>query len=379
MLGLDQHGECGHQRLGVITQQAASMNASPSVVTLAYDARPLQPQTRHCGPGVVVDNVLDRQPANFRLVGLAHRFPVPDRREIKMWRSVPRLDHVVFEISPLLLRDSNVYWGTNHLVPQMVRGPSVVTVHDLLLLNHLEDEGSAQFLARRLTSSVRRACKVVADSKTTADNLLATFPELKGKVEVALLGFDSPDVNAVSDVVKNHYSDKPYAVMLGCHRPRKNLGLALAAMDRVCATGRVVRLLITSHVHPYFQSLLRTAPNWVTHLGLISKQEIFALLRGAVALLFPSRYEGFGLPVLEAMAAGCPVLALDTPINREIGGDAAWLLADDPDVWAVAIQTLVGSRSRAEEMRKRGFRNLTRFSWDQTASIYSQIFREAAR
>jgi glycosyltransferase involved in cell wall biosynthesis len=113
-------------------------------------------------------------------------------------------------------------------------------------------------------------------------------------------------------------------------------------------------------------------------LGVLPKAEVFRLLQSAVALFFPSRYEGFGFPLLEAMAAGCPVLALDTPINREVAGQAAWLLPEEPGEWEKTLRRLLTCSSARAEMKEKGFENLARFSWHRTAAIYGQVFKEVA-
>ena len=223
-----------------------------------------------------------------------------------------------------------------------------------------------------------RANKVVADSETTANDLLLQFPELKGRIEVALLGFEAPRSTPGETAMDASPPDDPYVVMLGCHRPRKNLDFALAVLSGLIDEGLEIQLLITGDVHHSFKRALRRCPDSVRELGVLPKADVFRLLRGAVALFFPSRYEGFGLPVLEAMSAGCPVLALDIPINREIAGEAAWLLPGELGAWKKACKRLITCASARAEMRERGFENLARFSWDTTAAIYGQIFKEVA-
>lgn len=347
---------------------------------VAFDARPLQPQTRHWGPGVVLWNILRRLSHDFQLIGIAHRFQPPDRLSIRSWPVVPRLSLASFEVSPLLAGSFDVYWGANDYLPQLLRKPSVSTVHDLLPFNRMDSPRGlrAKLLKSRFVSSVRRADRIVTVSRRTADDLIAQFPELSGKIEVALNGFDAPSLAGIPDASARR-REAPHLVMLGCHTPRKNLPLALAAVKQSNSDGARIPLCITGDIDPLFEPLIRANSPLVRRLGVLPKEEVFALLQGAVALLFPSLYEGFGFPLLEAMAAGCPVLALDTPINHEIAGNAAWLLGHDPKDWAGAIKTLMTSPDRSTELCEKGFENLKRFSWDKTARIYSEVFREVAR
>jgi glycosyltransferase involved in cell wall biosynthesis len=143
--------------------------------------------------------------------------------------------------------------------------------------------------------------------------------------------------------------------------------------------GSKLRLLITGDVHPSFDQLVSSSREFVSCAGVLPRPSLFTLLKGAVGLMFPSFYEGFGFPMLEAMAAGCPVMALDTPINREIAGDAAWFLPAEPHSWSDALAQLCYTNSLREEMQGRGFGNLRRFSWDKTAAVYADAFAELGR
>lgn len=349
------------------------------MLKVAYDARFLDPKTRHTGPGVFTETIVRRLSGDVRFIGLSYRFQGASELGIKTWPRIPKMNSLLLEASPLLLGAYDVYWGTCHLIPALVKKPSVLTVHDLLMQKHRKDDLRSRFLAWRLRSSLRRAKKVVTDSRTTADDLLALFPEIAARTEVIHLGFDAPHNGSAEPVAKGLSQRLPYMVMLGAHHPRKNLSLAAETMARINDDEVKVRLFITSFLDPSFQELVERHRSYLTTLGVVDKQQVFALLRGAVALLSPSKYEGFGLPVLEAMAACCPVLALDTPINREIAGGAAWLLPEDATQWAKAVKHLLQSSSIRAEMVEKGLENLKRFSWAKTTAAYIQAFKDVAK
>ncbi len=344
---------------------------------VAYDARPLQPQTRHWGVGVVVDNLLAQLASRFQFSGIAHPFPGAEREGIKTWPRIPYMNTFTFEGSVLFLKEFDIYWGTNDFLPALARCPCVVTVHDLLLLKYASDQPLTRFFAQRLASSLKKARRVITDSRTTADDLIAAFPNVSKKVEVGLLGLNAIGDASSGGTCSDHVNtDSPYVVMLGAHRPRKNLPLAIAAVSHLRGGGSKMKLLVTGDVHESFNPLVSSSREFVRCAGLLPRPSLFALLKGAAALLFPSLYEGFGFPMLEAMAAGCPVLALDTPINREIAGDAAWFLPAEPRSWSDALAQLCNTTSLREEMQGRGFSNLRRFSWDKTAAVYAGAFAE---
>lgn len=355
-------------------QHGRDSEPSLDLTTVAFDARPLNPKTRHWGVGVVIDHIVSRLDTRFALVGVSPLFAGAVQQGLRTWPRLARPNLLSFEASSLVAGAFDLYWGTNHFVPASCRRPSVVTVHDILLLKYHDKEPLSWLLARRLVASVKRANRILAVSRTTADDLMAAIPEARSKLEVALNGFDHFD----EDGKTSEPSDKPYFMMLGAHRPRKNLALAATALHKLSVWNPGLRLLVTGDIHPCFADLLRAHPGLIQPTGVLPKRQLFLLLRGARAVLFPSQYEGFGFPLLEAMAAGCPVLALDIPINREIAGTAAWFLPEDAELWSQALRQLLTSASLRCEMAEHGFDNLKRFSWDRTAEMYAAAFAQAA-
>lgn len=346
-----------------------------SKTRVAFDARPLRPEVRFWGVGRLLDNLLPRLRERFDMVGLSFGFVGAAEEGIVTWPVVPKLTTMLFEASPVMARGQSVYWGTNHFLPQVIPARSVLSVHDLLLLSDPEGWEPAWYFVRRFVSALRRADRIAALSKATADDLVKRFPGLSGKIEVVLPGVD---VDTASDDLKaGSLADEPYVVLLGAHKRRKNLELALAAASRVNSAKRL-KLVVTGAVHRSYADLVRANAPTVELRGAISKAEISALLAGATALLFPSRYEGFGLPIIEAMAVGCPVLALDTPISREVAGCAARFLPDEPGAWADALEKLMESEAEREEMCQAGWENVARFSWEKAAQQYAELFEDLA-
>ena len=346
-------------------------------MVIGFDARPVQPGLRHWGIGMVVDNIVRRLSSRFDFLGFAPRFENDSEFAVRMWPDLPGANRAIFEISPWFDTRMDIYWGSAHVIPAVVRRPSVLTTHDLVLLKFPKDQSWGRLWAARFVSSLKRATKVVTDSVTTANDLVRLFPQVARKVEVALLGYDSPDWSSAADNTSK-ICREPFAIMLGAHRARKNLPLAIAAVDQVRGRGLQMSLFVTGNVNACFQNDIHKYSRFVKPMGVLKKGEIFALLRQATALVFPSVYEGFGFPMLEAMAAECPVLALDTQINREIGGSAARFLPAKPELWAESIVELAQASQLRREMIEAGKLNLQRFSWEETTRVYSQVFDEAA-
>lgn len=341
---------------------------------VAYDAQSLTPTHRSWGVGVVISNIVSRLKKELDFVGLAPRFSTDVPEYIRYWSNpLRKLNILAFELSPWFLERYDLYWGTNHLLPQLCRGRTLLTVHDLLLYKYPEDQPWTRYVRARFASSVRRAHKLIADSMTTANDLGELFPEAMRKTEVVYLGFDVPQSSSIPQPPPDA---DPYVIVLGAHRPRKNIELALHAVAGVRDRGRRLRLTVTGNVHPMFAKALRAHAAFVDIVGVVPRDQLFSLLAGAEALLFPSLYEGFGLPILDAMSVGCPVIALDTPINREIAGNAAALLPNSVDAWMSEIQRLIDDSSSRAQSQKKGFDNLQRFDWDKSAREYLQLMRE---
>ncbi len=348
-----------------------------SKTRVAFDARPLRPEVRFWGVGRFLDSLLPRLRERFDMVGLSFGFAGAAQEGLVTWPVVPKLTTMLFEASPVMARGHSVYWGTNHFLPQVIPARSVLSVHDLLLLSDPEGWEPAWYFVRRFLSALRRADRIAALSKSTADDLVKRFPGLGGKIEVVAPACDVECEPKALDGTGPQPPTARYVVMLGAHKRRKNLELAVAAASRVNSAKRL-KLVVTGAVHRSYADLIRANAPAVELRGAISKAEISALLAGATALLFPSRYEGFGLPIIEAMAVGCPVLALDTPISREVAGCAARFLPDEPGAWADAIEGLMESEAEREEMGQAGRENVVRFSWEKAAQQYAELFEDLA-
>jgi glycosyltransferase involved in cell wall biosynthesis len=175
--------------------------------------------------------------------------------------------------------------------------------------------------------------------------------------------------------------EEPYALVVGGIEPHKNVGLALAAIA-VCPSG--VRLALAGPWSARRLARLRRkavdlgVDGRVDWLGFVDAGRLSALRAGALVALVPSRKEGFGFPVLEAMAAGLPVLASDTPALREVGGDAArYLPPDAPTAWASALAELADDPERRARHRALGLARAGAFSWERTARLTLDAHREA--
>jgi glycosyltransferase involved in cell wall biosynthesis len=179
---------------------------------------------------------------------------------------------------------------------------------------------------------------------------------------------------------KRHVPGYPYLFYVGNLKPHKNLQRLLEAFARSGLSGEV-RLLCTGNLDESSLRLIRDKglDNCVIFKGIIPDEELPAYYRGALALVFPSLYEGFGLPALEAMACGTPVVTSGITALPEVVGDAA-VVVDPYDVESIVwgIRRVVEDSTLREELRRKGLERAKQFSWDRTAELIWKVLQEAS-
>jgi len=252
-----------------------------------------------------------------------------------------------------------------YIVPPLYTGPAVVTVHDMSfeLLPELEDPLDGWALRRLVPMSVRRARLVFTVSEWTKRDILRRYDLAPDRVIVTSNGVGKefrPD--------GPRPSRPPYMLFVGALRPRKDPVTAFEAFLRVADLG--MQFVMIGPDKGLYRRLRATierhgAEDRVEIRGYVSREELAAMYRGAECLVLPSMYEGFGLPVIEAMASGTPVVATTVGAIPEIAGDAAVLVPPrDPASLAEGIRTAFEQRT---QLAIRGLNRAKLFSWDEVA------------
>jgi glycosyltransferase involved in cell wall biosynthesis len=295
-------------------------------------------------------------------------YPVPPRtRHIRVparvadaaWRSLhrPRLETVI--------GDFDLVHATGLLTPS-TRRPLVVTVHDLAAVRHpdLHPERHVQQQRAQL-ESLHRADAVVAVSAATAADVADTgFPA--ERIVVAPLGVSAL---APASAPPSALGDG-YLLTVGESSPRKGYGVLLGALARAGGEVRLAMAGPPAGDDARLRTLCTDAglQDRVSFLGPVTEPALAGLYERALALCFPSVSEGFGLPVLEAMAAGVPVIASDLPVLRELAGDAVLYAAGaGEDAWAEAIRTLAADPGLRAHLIEEGRARAATFTWERTA------------
>jgi glycosyltransferase involved in cell wall biosynthesis len=286
---------------------------------------------------------------------------------------------------PASLDDADIVHATNPAAVPPVHGDQrlVVTVHDLAFERFPElFPRDWRWLYRAgLRAAVRRADAILVPSQSTADDLIASTSIPASRVHVTPLGSSLVEWHEDrEEVLERLRVTQPYVLSVGTLEPRKNLVRLVRAYRQVAPD--VPHMLVLAgargwHAEALEAELARPGPGTIVWTDEVSDEDLDALYRGADVFAYPSLYEGFGLPVVEAMARGVPTLTSDTSSLPEVAGDAA-LLVDPTDVSEIAegLARLLTDHAFAEDLRQRGLQRAATFTWAATARATLDVYRQ---
>ncbi len=287
--------------------------------------------------------------------------------------------------APLLARrlGLDLFWGPRHHLPLMLPGKirTVVTIHDVVHLRFPETMSLPHLMVERLLMgrSVRYADRIVAVSHATRADLIRRYPLSSCRVRTVHSGVPPLPPASCSESAL----PEKYFLFVGTLEPRKNFERMFEAFSRAGAAAHGVHLVITGAAgwknQPFIRMLERHPLRPFIHFtGYVSRDSLAGLYRRALALVFPSLYEGFGFPILEAMASGAPVITSNMSAMAEVAGDAA-MLVDPRDVAQIAhamVQLISDDGAMRRGLVRKGRLRAADFSWHRAASEMRQIFQE---
>ncbi|MBI2887788.1 MAG: glycosyltransferase family 4 protein [Chloroflexi bacterium] len=279
----------------------------------------------------------------------------------------------------MLLHAPDVLFVPAHVIPVVHPRASVATIHDLghLYFPEAYPKETLKYLTWATEQNVRAAAHLLADSQATRADLIRHYSVPPERVTVVYPGvsplFTQEQDPAELGAVRLHYNlQEPYVLYVGTLHPRKNVTRLIEAFARAKREGRLQeRLVLAGRMGWLPEEILRSLQQVgeaVTLLGYVPDDHLPALYGGATAFVLPSLFEGFGMPVLEAMACGTPVIAADSSSLPEVVGDAGVLV--DPqqtDELAEALAWVCGRQELREQLRQKGLARVRVFTWEAAA------------
>jgi len=290
----------------------------------------------------------------------------------------------------LLRRRVDLLHSPFYTLPAFCPCPAVVTIHDITFDLHPEWFTAKARLAFSgfAAGSARKARHVLTVSERSRQDIITRYRVAPSRVTAVPLAPDPEfvpidDPGRLAAVCHKYDLGEEYVLHVGSITPRRNIGRLLDAFGSVRARAPHLRLALVGRVEPPSGPLqpeieARGLAGSVRAIGYVDQADLPALYAGAAVLAYPSLYEGFGLPVLEAMACGVPVLTASTSCFPEVAGDAA-LLVDPMDTEAIAagLWSLLSEMPVRERLIAKGLARAAAFTWDRTARETLSVYRQA--
>lgn len=268
----------------------------------------------------------------------------------------------------------DVFFSPTHYLPLFVGCPSVLSILDLSYIHFPQLFKAKDRFQLKLWggNSVKRASRIVTISESSKNDIINYYKMPASKVAVTYPGIKKMNSNLKKkDLLVKYKIDENYILFVGTLQPRKNLARLIEALAEV--KDKNIKLVVAGKKGWMFEEILKAPEKFgvserVKFLENVPDEDLPALYENAVCFVLPSLYEGFGLPILEAMQNGCPVITSKVSSLPEAGGDAALYVnpMDSSDI-ADKIDRVLGDEDLRGKMIKKGFDQVKKFSWEKTA------------
>ena len=359
---------------------------------VAVDATPIP--VRRVGAGVYVTELLhaldpldvelhvfanDRDVSELTSIArraVLHPVRLPNRPARLAW------SHTVL---PLRVRrlQPDVFHGPHYTLPAGAGCASTVTFHDptFFTLPELHERAKVAYFTRAARTGIRRATRVIAVSDYARRGAIEHAGADVAKTDVVLEGIDPARYNPGSSDGET-FPFEPYVLFVGALEPRKDISTLVSAFGSLAADGLAQHLVLVGPrawgAEAVDAAVSRLQHGTVHQLSFVAEERKIELFRRASVFVYPSIAEGFGLPVLEAMACGTPVVTTTGSAPEEVAGDAAMLVPPRDEVaLAEAIAKVLGTPDLASDLRKRGLERAAGLTWNRTAEQTLDVWKRA--
>lgn len=283
----------------------------------------------------------------------------------------------------ILLHHPDTLFVPAHAIPEVVPKRTITTIHDLAFLHfpHLYSKKELHRLNRALSHAIRRASRILTPSEFTKNELIKNFPEYdESRITTIHMGIDHQvykqnlDKTIIQQKLTEYRINQPYILYVGRLEEKKNIiALINAFIETQKHTNNINSLVLAGkpgYGYPRIKQIIeQNGENFnILHPGWIPEYDLPMLMNGARALILPSWYEGFGMPAIEAMACGTPVIASNAGALPEITGDAALLVSpDDEGELSYAMKEILIDEAMHKRLRDKGLERAKQFTWQACA------------
>lgn len=289
----------------------------------------------------------------------------------------------------------DLFHAPHYVLPPLTPCRSVVTIHDCIHLRfpqYLPSRLGYAYARAQMWSATHRAARVITVSEASKRDILRYFRVAESRIDVIYNAIDErfwqkPDTDEIDRVRQRYQLNAPFVLYAGNIKPHKNLERLIEAFHilRQSPAFKDVQLLIIGDEISKYATLRRTVHRHKLHkcvrfFGFVPDRTLAALYRLANVFVFPSLYEGFGLPPLEAMASGTPVVTSNVSSLPEVVGDAAIMIDPyEPTAIADAIERVLTDEALRADLRRRGLARAREFSWERSIARVREIYAEVMR
>lgn len=284
----------------------------------------------------------------------------------------------------------DVFFTPTHYAPRFSPVPTVISIMDLSYIHFPQMFRQKDlYQLRNWTSySVKKAKKILTISKASKDDIIKIYQIPEEKVVVTYPGIKLKTTMQNSKLIREKYNiRRDYILFVGTLQPRKNITRLIEAFSKLSHTKKSegMSLVIIGKKGWMYEEILKAPETFgikdkVKFLDFVPDEDLPSFYQNALCFVLPSLYEGFGLPVLEAMQHGCSVITSNVSSLLEAGGDAAlYVKPDDVDDIASKIKTLIEDKKLREELIKKGYNQIKKFSWEKTAKETLEVLEEVVK
>ncbi len=282
-------------------------------------------------------------------------------------------------------RGIDIFFSPAHYAPRFCPVPTVVTIHDLSYIYFPGD-----FLKKDLYQlrnwtrySIHKAKKIIAVSKTTKNDIMKAYQIPEERVEVVYNGYEKK-IKDQRSKIKTKYTKNPYILYVGTLQPRKNITTLIQAFAKFKEQSPEFRLIVAGKKGWLFESIFNLVKELklnrdVSFTDYVTDQQVAFLYKNAFCFVLPSLYEGFGIPILEAMSFGCPVISSFASSLPEVGGDAClYFDTQNSEDLVEKLDMLKKDEKLRNGLVQKGKKRVKEFSWKKCAEQTLLIIQEAA-